>query len=136
MTETMWRCDQVRAGRLYNRMMFDTREEAEQFVQRMQQMEPDRIRLLRIALAELFLDRLPEELVASDPRGIRLFNELLCNKSIYDDMTGLRWLKYEATDNYSGWARHSARLASMPNSATRSPSSSLARRRLAPSSHR
>ena len=31
MTETMWRCDQVRAGQLYNRMMFDTREEAEQF---------------------------------------------------------------------------------------------------------
>ena len=43
MTETMWRCDQVRAGRLYNRMMFDTREEAEQFVQRMQQMEPDQM---------------------------------------------------------------------------------------------
>src|SRR5437868_9044405 len=43
MTETMWRCDQVRAGRLYNRMMFDTREEAELFVQRMQQMEPDQI---------------------------------------------------------------------------------------------
>ena len=43
MTETMWRCDQVRAGRLYNRMMFDTREEAEQFVQRMQQMEPDQV---------------------------------------------------------------------------------------------
>ena len=43
MTETMWRCDQVRAGRLYNRMMFDTREEAEQFAQRMQQMEPDQM---------------------------------------------------------------------------------------------
>ena len=43
MTETMWRCDQVRAGRLYNRMMFDTREEAENFVQRMQQMEPDQM---------------------------------------------------------------------------------------------
>jgi hypothetical protein len=43
MTETMWRCDQVRAGRLYNRMMFDTRAEAEQFVQRMQQMEPDQM---------------------------------------------------------------------------------------------
>jgi len=40
-TETMWRCDQVRAGRLYNRMMFDTREEAEQFMNRMRQMEPD-----------------------------------------------------------------------------------------------
>jgi hypothetical protein len=43
MTETMWRCDQVRAGQLYNRMMFDTRAEAEQFVQRMQQMEPDQV---------------------------------------------------------------------------------------------
>jgi hypothetical protein len=41
MTETMWRCDQVRAGQLYNRMMFDTREEAEQFMNRMRQMEPD-----------------------------------------------------------------------------------------------
>lgn len=40
-TETMWRCDQLRAGRLYNRMMFDTREEAEQFMNRMRQMEPD-----------------------------------------------------------------------------------------------
>jgi hypothetical protein len=43
MTETMWKCDQVRAGRLYNRMMFDTKEEAVQFAQRMQQMEPDQI---------------------------------------------------------------------------------------------
>ena len=43
MTEAMWRCDQVRAGRLYNRMMFDTREEAEQFAHRMQQMEPDQM---------------------------------------------------------------------------------------------
>ena len=41
MNETMWRCDQVRAGRLYNRMMFDTREEAEQFMNRMREMEPD-----------------------------------------------------------------------------------------------
>ncbi len=43
MTDTLWRCDQVRAGQLYNRMMFDTKEEAEQFVQRMQQMEPDQM---------------------------------------------------------------------------------------------
>jgi hypothetical protein len=43
MNETMWRCDQVRAGQLYNRMMFDTREEAERFVRRMQQMEPDQV---------------------------------------------------------------------------------------------
>jgi len=41
MTETMWRCDQVRAGQLYNRMLFNTREEAEDFMKRMRQAEPD-----------------------------------------------------------------------------------------------
>ena len=43
MNETMWLCDQVRAGQLYNRMTFDTREEAEQFMNRMRQMEPDQM---------------------------------------------------------------------------------------------
>jgi hypothetical protein len=43
MNETLWRCDQIRAGQLYNRMMFDTREEAEQFMNRMRQMEPDQM---------------------------------------------------------------------------------------------
>lgn len=43
MADTMWRCDQVRAGQLYNRMMFDTKAEAEQFVQKMQQIEPDQM---------------------------------------------------------------------------------------------
>ena len=41
MTETMWKCDQLRAGQLYNRMMFDSKAEAEQFAQKMRQMEPD-----------------------------------------------------------------------------------------------
>ena len=41
MTDTMWKCDQLRAGQLYNRMMFDTQTEAEQFAQKMRQMEPD-----------------------------------------------------------------------------------------------
>ncbi len=41
MTNTLWRCDQVRAGQLYNRMMFDTQEEAQAFAQKMQQAEPD-----------------------------------------------------------------------------------------------
>jgi hypothetical protein len=41
MTETLWKCDQLRAGQLYNRMMFDTRDEAQRFAQKMQQMEPD-----------------------------------------------------------------------------------------------
>jgi hypothetical protein len=43
MTETMWRCDQVRAGQLYNRMIFDTKAEAQEFMQRMQKMEPDQM---------------------------------------------------------------------------------------------
>ena len=43
MTETMWKCDQVRAGQLYNRMMFDTQAEAEQFAQKMRQVEPDQM---------------------------------------------------------------------------------------------
>ena len=41
MTETMWKCDQLRAGQLYNRMMFDTQAEAQRFAAKMQQMEPD-----------------------------------------------------------------------------------------------
>jgi len=43
MNDTLWRCDQIRAGQLYNRMMFDTKEEAEQFMNRMRQMEPDQM---------------------------------------------------------------------------------------------
>ncbi len=41
MNDMVWRCDQTRAGQLYNRMTFNTKSEAEQFMQRMQQMEPD-----------------------------------------------------------------------------------------------
>jgi hypothetical protein len=41
MTETLWKCDQIRAGQLYNRMMFDTQAEAQQFAQKMRQAEPD-----------------------------------------------------------------------------------------------
>jgi hypothetical protein len=41
MTETMWQCDAMRAGQLYNRMIFNTKDEAEQFVAHMSQMEPD-----------------------------------------------------------------------------------------------
>ncbi len=39
--ETLWQCDAVRAGRLYQRSLFGTREEAEAFVAKMRQMEPD-----------------------------------------------------------------------------------------------
>ena len=43
MTDMIWQCDQVRAGQLYNRLNFDTEEEALEFVQKMQQMEPDQM---------------------------------------------------------------------------------------------
>jgi hypothetical protein len=41
--ETMWRCDAMRAGRLYNRMLFDTQEEAEDFARAMRSAEPDQM---------------------------------------------------------------------------------------------
>jgi hypothetical protein len=43
MAEMIWQCDQVRAGRLYNRMMFNTQAEAVQFVETMREMEPDHV---------------------------------------------------------------------------------------------
>jgi hypothetical protein len=43
MGEILWRCDALRAGRLYQRSLFGTRAEADEFVQRMQQVEPDQI---------------------------------------------------------------------------------------------
>ena len=39
----LWRCDALRAGKLYNRTLFATREEAEAFAQRLQQVEPDQM---------------------------------------------------------------------------------------------
>jgi hypothetical protein len=41
--EVLWRCDALRAGKLYQRSLFGTREEAEQFALRMQQVEPDQM---------------------------------------------------------------------------------------------
>jgi hypothetical protein len=43
MAEMIWQCDQVRGGQLYSRLIFSTREEAVQFVQKMQRMEPDQM---------------------------------------------------------------------------------------------
>ena len=42
-SDVLWRCDAVRAGRLYNRSLFGTREEAEQFAQKMRAAEPDQM---------------------------------------------------------------------------------------------
>ncbi len=41
--EILWQCDALRAGRLYQRSLFGTREEAEAFVLKMQQAEPDQM---------------------------------------------------------------------------------------------
>jgi hypothetical protein len=42
-SETLWRCDALRAGRLYNRSLFGTRAEAEEFAGKMREMEPDQM---------------------------------------------------------------------------------------------
>ena len=41
MTETMWKYEQLRAGQIYNQVMFNTREEAESFAAQMTRVEPD-----------------------------------------------------------------------------------------------
>ena len=41
--EMLWRCDALRAGRLYHRSMFGSREEAEQFAAKMREVEPDQM---------------------------------------------------------------------------------------------
>ncbi len=40
---TLWQCDALRAGRLYQRSLFATREQAEAFAMKMRQMEPDQM---------------------------------------------------------------------------------------------
>lgn len=42
-SDVMWLCDTMRAGRLYSRTLFDTREEAEDFARSMRQAEPDQM---------------------------------------------------------------------------------------------
>jgi hypothetical protein len=55
MTETLWKCDQLRAGQLYNRMMFDTQAEAKRFAEKMQQMEPDQMfRIEAVSAAQVW----------------------------------------------------------------------------------
>jgi hypothetical protein len=39
----VWRCDALRAGKLYSRSLFGSQEEARQFVARMQEKEPDQM---------------------------------------------------------------------------------------------
>ena len=41
--EVIWRCDALRAGRLYNRSLFGSRAEAEMFASKMRTVEPDQM---------------------------------------------------------------------------------------------
>ena len=52
MGEIVWKCEEVWAGQRYNRIMFNTREEAEKFVSAVLQMEPDQIFSIEAIKAE------------------------------------------------------------------------------------
>jgi hypothetical protein len=54
MTDTMWKCEQLRAGTVYNRILFNTRAEAEQFAQQMGKVEPDLFWNIEAVPAEAF----------------------------------------------------------------------------------
>jgi hypothetical protein len=41
--DVIWRCDALLAGRLYNRSLFGSQAEAEEFAARMKQTEPDQM---------------------------------------------------------------------------------------------
>jgi len=41
MTDTIWKCEQVRAGQVLDKILFDTREEAESFLAQMRKNAPD-----------------------------------------------------------------------------------------------
>ena len=41
MTDTMWKCEQWRAGQILNKVLFNTKEEAEKFCSQMLKVEPD-----------------------------------------------------------------------------------------------
>jgi len=41
MNQTLWKCEQLRAGQVTNRVVFSSEQEASAFVAKMRQMEPD-----------------------------------------------------------------------------------------------
>ncbi len=41
MTSTIWQCEQLRAGQIYNKVLFHSKGDAETFVQQMRRVEPD-----------------------------------------------------------------------------------------------
>ncbi len=40
-TNTVWKCEQHRAGQITNQVVFDDEKQAQHFVREMRQMEPD-----------------------------------------------------------------------------------------------
>ena len=42
-SDVLWRCDALRAGRLYQRNLFGSRAEAEEFARKMRNAEPDQM---------------------------------------------------------------------------------------------
>ena len=38
---TVWQCEQLRAGQVYNKLVFSSKGEAEQFMRQMRQAQPD-----------------------------------------------------------------------------------------------
>lgn len=40
-SKTMWKCEQLRAGELYAKFMFNTRDQAESFAAQMGKLQPD-----------------------------------------------------------------------------------------------
>jgi hypothetical protein len=41
MTSTLWKCEQMRAGQITNKVVFDSEWQARHFVREMRQVEPD-----------------------------------------------------------------------------------------------
>ena len=41
MTGTLWQCEQLRAGQVYNKLLFPSKDEAEDFMRQMRQAQPD-----------------------------------------------------------------------------------------------
>jgi hypothetical protein len=41
MTNTVWKCEQYRGGQITNSVIFDSEEQASQFVAQMRKVEPD-----------------------------------------------------------------------------------------------
>ena len=41
MNSTVWQCEQLRAGQVYSKVLFPSRDEAETFMRQLRQVQPD-----------------------------------------------------------------------------------------------